>query len=1396
MANFLYKTKGNTDPKGKPRVYFTCHPADFERYFEKILADIFKTHDCAVYYTEDMAQPMDEAELEVGLGQMNLFVVPVTFRLLSQPNRAMDGDIAYAKQENIPILPFMMEAGIDEIYSKPDKFGQRQYLNPCSTDLTEISYESKLKKYLDSVLVSDEMAKRVRAAFDAYIFLSYRKKDRKYANELMKLIHKNPELRDIAIWYDEFLTPGESFVDSIQKALADSKLFALLVTPNLLEEPDGQPNFVMAEEYPAAVKAEKLVLPAEMVPTDHGALAEKFPSIPDCADPQDDTAFKERLLQSLQKIAVTANDHDPEHNFLIGLAYLDGIDVEVNRKRGLELITLAAEKNLPEAMQKLLNLYYNDFCGPYGYPKAVKWAERLYIYCAKKHGNEHPNTLMAVNNLAYAYQKNKDFDKAAELREYLYMVKVTQLGEEHLDTLCELHRLSSTYVENKQLQKALTAAKKEFVLRDKLQGLEHLNTMQSMSSLARIYGMLDYHSVAAELYEKVFSLQSSSLGEEHWETRRSLCHLADEYDKMQQYEKAKDLYERAYAIENKLSEEDKRFDVDILFALSRVYKKLGNRERYIGLSRKALALQGVAGGFTLSKEAAEIKNLYALSLACEQLGEHETAIQKRNRAFLLLDRLGECHPQAIEAVFRMGTIHKDRNEPEKAAEMTDKALERLLKALAEERTDAMEAAKQFADACRFDDPKRAAELYEIAYIMQRKALGERNPETHATLIDLVEVCRKSGNHQREKEAYEKLYVLNSPALLDERDEAVWHLEYFAEACRQCLDYQLEVEIRHRIYTATKMLAGAQHPRTLVALKKLACGYLSLGDMDSFCAYREQIVKALEAQRPNISDASAWQDGANFKEQLLKETPKITATANNDDPEHNFLIGLAYLDGIDVEVNRERGLELILAAAEAELPEAMKKLYDIYTSVLLDLPEAQKWAMRLAEFYTQQRGYSDPVTLDALFTAAQAYDLCGKRGKAAVLYGKVLYFRDKLLGSNHPDTLKALHKVAVHTEWDEKKKCQRLREVYDRRNQALGDSHLDTLTSLECLAASCDKLGDYKAALKYYQKSSHAKLFMDNVSKAATSEAIAKLYGKLGDAEREQRWRESAVVVQRTELMHKSIENAEQMVAFREFLLDGLDDAESCEDSASSVQGVIAAIVDCVNAENDVALKLELGHFLYGWFLGEECSATQEFYMVAADAYKGLEEYTMELSLREKIYAQKQHEYGDNHAETIEALEQLCAARKNALGNGHPDVIAALKKLASSYLAIGDIDHSLACREQIVDLLAEQYGPVHEKIRFDLLLLASTCQKCGRWEAAVKHMERLNDMNRQLYGPENAVCINTMAMLVNTYYGAGHLEQAFRVCNDAYELSCKVLGPEHQQTQQLRQNLQVIQKAKG
>lgn len=369
----LYKTKGNSNPKDKPKVYFTCHPMDFTWCFTKICEDIFKTHDCAVYYTADMAAELTDENSLLDLERMNLFVIPVTCRLLSKPNRAMDFDFRFAVEKHIPVLPIMMESGIDDLYRQPDKFGELQYVDPYSRDPSEISYDEKLKKYLESILISDLLAQKVRKAFDAYIFLSYRKKDRKYANELMRMIHSDPELRNVAIWFDEFLTPGESFKENIGRMLDSSKLFTLLVTPSLLERPGGKPNFVMGEEYPAMKASGKEILPAEMEYTDKKALCSAYAGIPDCVNVRDHTAFRERYLDSIKRAAISESRNDPVHNYLIGLAYLNGIDVEINQNYARNLFEMAHEAGVIEATKQLSKMYTFGIGVDYNIYKAAEY---------------------------------------------------------------------------------------------------------------------------------------------------------------------------------------------------------------------------------------------------------------------------------------------------------------------------------------------------------------------------------------------------------------------------------------------------------------------------------------------------------------------------------------------------------------------------------------------------------------------------------------------------------------------------------------------------------------------------------------------------------------------------------------------------------------------------------------------------------------------------------------------------------------------------------------------------------------------------------------------------------------------------------------------------------------
>lgn len=648
MAEFKVKTKNNVDIGRKPRVYFCSHSDDFKKYFEKISEDIHRTHDCAIYYTEDMNEHISEDEKESDLGRNNLFVVPVTFKLLVEKNRAMDEDIPYAFSKHIPVLPFMMESGIDELYSLPERFGELQYLNPYSSDITEISYKDKLKKYLEAVLISDEMAKRVRAAFDAYIFLSYRKKDRKYANELMKLIHNIPECRDIAIWFDEFLTPGESFKESIEKMLKDSKLFTLLVTPNLLEMPNGKPNFVMSEEYPRAKDSGIEILPIEMDKTDHTELEKSYKELPSCVDPSDDISIKDHIMKSVMSLA-TEENNTPEHNFLIGLAYLDGIDVEVNRERATELIISAAESGLVEAMEKLYDMCSNGIGNEVDYNKALYWAERIYEYNKENFGEGHSATLTALNNVAGCCFNIGNYKRAVKLFERVYDLRSSLLGEENEETLNALDNVSCAYRVLGNYEEASKLGEKAYEKYRKALGESHINTLISLDNLAVLKSELKDHKTSAKLHKMAYEGFCEKLGFDHKDTLISMGNLAMEYSHLGEHKKAQKLMEKNFLICLETLGEEHPDTLSAMNNLAGVCYMIGEHEKALGLNQKTYKLRKTVLG---AHHPETLTSLHNVAFSYVNLGNHNKAIELFERAYSLrLDLLGESHPKTLKTLY-------------------------------------------------------------------------------------------------------------------------------------------------------------------------------------------------------------------------------------------------------------------------------------------------------------------------------------------------------------------------------------------------------------------------------------------------------------------------------------------------------------------------------------------------------------------------------------------------------------------------------------------------------------------------------------------------------------------------------------------------------------------------
>lgn len=406
-----FRTRGkDVSPQGKPRVYFCCHPEDLSVYFDSVSQEILNLENCAVFYDESPNTFCSKTEWESRLADMQLFVMPVTSKLLMSANKGLD-EYKIALKCHIPVLPLMQEEGLAQLFN--EVCGNLQFLDKHQKDETAISYQQKLKNFLDGVLVGDEQANAVRAAFRSYIFLSYRKKDRAHAQRLMKLVHKCELCRDVAIWYDEYLVPGEDFNNAIGEALNKSQMFLLAVTPNLVCES----NYVQTVEYPMALQNGKTILPVEMSSTDKNLLASQYVDLPAVINESDESAVMQQLANFFPRKDNLMDDLPRYH--LIALAYLDGIDVEVDHARAFEMLTYCAERNNIESIKMLADMYKRGKGVERDISKAIQWQARLVAMLEPKAQNADKNTkldfLVELINLAALYKELLQYDNAIQV---------------------------------------------------------------------------------------------------------------------------------------------------------------------------------------------------------------------------------------------------------------------------------------------------------------------------------------------------------------------------------------------------------------------------------------------------------------------------------------------------------------------------------------------------------------------------------------------------------------------------------------------------------------------------------------------------------------------------------------------------------------------------------------------------------------------------------------------------------------------------------------------------------------------------------------------------------------------------------------------------------------------
>src|SRR3984957_18187823 len=241
----------------------------------------------------------------------------------------------------------------------------------------------------------------------------------------------------------------------------------------------------------------------------------------------EDYKFRRTLLPHVDAVLQGSTATVPDVSRRLQVVYKDGGRWKEAEK--LQMMVMETEKQVlgeehPDTLTSMSNLA--STYGNQGRWKEAEVLEVLVMETRKKVlGEEHPDTLTSISNLASTYWDQGRWKEAEVLNVLVMETRKKVLGEEHPDTLKSMSNLASTYWNQGRWKEAEVLNVLVMETRKKVLGKEHPDTLTSMANLASTYWNQGRWKEAEVLNVLVMETRKKVLGEEHPDTLTSMANL-------------------------------------------------------------------------------------------------------------------------------------------------------------------------------------------------------------------------------------------------------------------------------------------------------------------------------------------------------------------------------------------------------------------------------------------------------------------------------------------------------------------------------------------------------------------------------------------------------------------------------------------------------------------------------------------------------------------------------------------------------------------------------------------------------------------------------------------------------------------------------------------------------
>ncbi len=388
------------------------------------------------------------------------------------------------------------------------------------------------------------------------------------------------------------------------------------------------------------------------------------------------------------------------------------------------------------------------------------------------------------------------------------------------------------------------------------------------------------------------------------------------------------------------------------------------------------------------------------------------------------------------------------------------------------------------------------------------------------------------------------------------------------------------------------------------------------------------------------------------------------------------------------------------------------------------------------------------------TIGLTYLAMSENGSAQKQFQGALDKRQNALGSEHPDTLRSMRQMAevFHKEGHHPEAETLLRKTLGTQQRVLGANHPDTFVTITVLAAVCeaqDRPMDSQDLFVQLWKLQKRILGPDHMETLSTMGNLAGLMGRQGQHE--------------------------EAIQMEQERLDLTKKKHGARDSRTLAAMTITAAAYEAGGQPSEAEKLYVGALeVMKQALGPTHPDT-------------LEQMDKTALLQRKLGRPR---------DALKLHQESLEARRRTLGAGHPDTLMAMRNVAEDLEADGQKSAAEGLQLNVLDVLRNSCGPEHADTLEQSEIVAETYARHGRHADAVSLHQQVLQGRRHALGNNHPQTLRSMAHVAGALAASGRTAEAETMQAEVLKCMKSTLGPGDPDTLAQMQVLAQMQEQHG